>query len=184
MKKILHSRFFKPFILFVILVTVSLNFSPMSTEASTHTVEEAIEKANYEDGIIILEALKFNEEETAFVDFDKEYAMNKGLLEEDLANVEVFYELENESFELFKDAKLEIENQNDNGSSLRSKNPAKDIAVLATVIASLLFLGKALITQITNDLYTLGAKKFCRSKWAKQVSKIKQGCEDLDYSTN
>lgn len=129
-----------------------------------------------------MESLKFNEDKTAFVDFDREYAESKGLGEKELVNIEVFFELENEAFQLFKDTKLELENQNDNGYSLTVKNPLKDIAILAAVIASIAFVGKAIITKITNDLYTLGAKKFCRSKWPKKYKKIKTGCKDLGYS--
>jgi len=43
--KIVNSRFFKPFIIILVLVVVGLNVSPMSTEASMSKVEIAIEQA-------------------------------------------------------------------------------------------------------------------------------------------
>jgi len=118
-----------------------------------------------------LESLKFNEDKTAFVDFDREYAESKGLGEKELVNIEVFFELENEAFQLFKDTKLELENQNDNGYSLTVKNPLKDIAILAAVIASIAFVGKAIITKITNDLYNWEPKSFVDQSGQKNIKK-------------
>lgn len=53
---------------------------------------------------------------------------------------------------------------------------------MATVIAALAFVGKTLITQITNDLYKWGVTKFCKSKWSKKYKSIKNACEDLGYA--
>lgn len=83
-------------------------------------------------------------------------------------------------FQVFKNAKLEIENQ-DNYSTYGISD-WKAIAKIATVIATLTFIGKALVTQITNDLYKLGAKRFCKSKWPKKYKAIKNVCKDLGYS--
>ncbi len=173
------SVFFKPFVFLLMLVVTSLSVTPASTEASTSELEKAIEEVDYETGIVILKALKFNEDKTAFIDFDREYAESKGLKSEDLVNIEVFFDLEDEAFLLFKDAKLEFE---DNSYSITAAKPIKDLAVIAAAIASIYFVGKAVITRMTNDLYTLGAKKFCRSNWPKKYSKIKTACKDLGYN--
>lgn len=101
------------------------------------------------------------------------------LKSEELENVEVYYDLEDEAFSVFKRAKLEFEDDN---YTITAKNPLKEIAVLAAAIASLYFVGKAVITRMTNDLYTLGATKFCRSNWAKKYSQIKSACKTLGYN--
>lgn len=183
MKKVVDRKFFKPFLLLLMVVLISFNISPMLTKASSSELIKAVEEADEEIGMIILESLEFNENKTAFVGFDEEYAKSKGLNEENLVNIEVFFDLDDEAFTLFKNVKLELENEGDQ-YSIQKVGEWKATVKLVAVITAMAFVGKALITQIVNDLYRLGVTKFCKSKWSKSYKVIRSTCKDMGYPTS
>lgn len=173
-----NSDFFKPFTFLIALVVFSFSVIILAPPASASSMKHVVENANPETGRIILESLIFNEDQTRFVGFDEEFAKNSGLKGKDFANVDVFLNLDHEGFQLFKNAKLDLE-RNNSGISLYAGNGLKDILTLATVIAALVVVGQTVIAQMTSDLYKLGAKKFCKS-W-KNYKAIKNACKDLGY---
>lgn len=181
LKNFRKSKIFKPFITLVVLAVLVFNFSAVSASAAsakkTDQLLEMIDSANEEKGAVILKALQFNEDQTAFSGFDEEFAKSNGLTEKEYVNIDVFFDLGYEEFMVFKSAKLELENTPE--YSTFAKNPAP-VAKLAAVIATMLFLGQALIKDLTSDLYKLGAKSFC-GKYSKKYTKIKNSCKSLGY---
>lgn len=175
MTEIVDNKFFKPFVFLLVFTLISLSVLPSVSKVSASDLNKLVEEASEETGAIILESLKFNDDETAFVGFDEENAKSEGLKEKDFANVDVFFELTGDSFQVFKDAKLSLESSN----STYGLGDWKAYIKLAAVIAALTFVGKALITQMTNDLYKLGVTKFCKKY--KKYSAIKSACKDLGY---
>jgi len=181
MKNIVSSQLFKPFIFLLVLFVMGFNISPMSAMASTSDPYKTLGEVDEETGIIILESLQFNEDKTAFVHFDEEYAKNKGLKEKDFVNIEVFFDLDYETFLLFKDAKLKIEKGNYYSTLADNDSGFKALLTLGAVISSMAFIGQEVAKEMISDLYELGAKKFCKSKWANKYDPISNSCEELGY---
>lgn len=177
MSKIVDSKFFKPFVFLLAFAVISLNVLPSVSKVSASDLNRMVEEADEKVGAIILESLKFNEDKTTFVGFDEEYAKSQGLKEKDFVNVDVFFGLTGEEFLVFKNAKLDLESSDSTYGVQSAK--WKAYVKLAAVIAAMTFVGKALITQMTNDLYKLGVTKFCK-KW-KKYKPIKNACKDLGY---
>ncbi|ONK22638.1 hypothetical protein BLX87_14760 [Bacillus sp. VT-16-64] len=181
----MKSKIFKPFITLVVLAVLVFNFSGISASAAnakkTDYLLEVIDSADEEKGSVILKALQFNEDQTAFASFDEEFAKSNGLTEEEYVSIDVFFDLGYEEFMIFKAAKLELEDNDTPKSVTMSKaDPTPPVAKLALVIAGMIFLGQALIKDLTSDLYKLGAKKFC-GKYSKKYKPIKNSCKSLGY---
>lgn len=176
MSKIVDSKLFKPFVSLLVFAIISFSISPSVSKVSASDLNKMVEEADEKTGAVILESLKFNEDKTTFVDFDEEYAKSQGLKEKDFVNVDVFFGLTGEEFQVFKDAKMDLESSYSTYGVVKGW---KAYIKMAAVIAAMAFVGKALITQMTNDLYKLGVTNFCK-KW-KKYNAIKNACKDLGY---
>lgn len=77
----MKSKIFKPFITLVVLAVLVFNFSGISASAAnakkTDYLLEVIDSADEEKGSVILKALQFNEDQTAFASFDEEFAKSE-----------------------------------------------------------------------------------------------------------
>ncbi|MYL56181.1 hypothetical protein GLW20_01520 [Virgibacillus halodenitrificans] len=168
MRKLIKSKFMGPLIVITVLA-LFLSSMPISASASSKITN------NEEKGLLILEALKLNETKTNFSSFDQEHAKKEGLSNEEATNAKaVFLNLSNEEVAPFVHLKREIE------GDLISTRSLKDKLKLASIIAGMVVVGQAVLDNLIKDLYTLGAKGFCKS-WAGKYKPIKSACKSLGY---
>ncbi|MCJ0932940.1 hypothetical protein MST22_17450 [Virgibacillus halodenitrificans] len=168
MRKLIKSKFMGPLIVITVLA-LFLSSIPISASASGKITN------NEEKGLLILEALKLNETKTNFSSFDQEHAKKEGLSSEEATNAKaVFLNLSNEEVAPFVQLKREIE------GDLISTRSLKDKLKLASIIAGMVVVGQAVLDNLIKDLYTLGAKGFCKS-WAGKYKPIKSACKSLGY---
>jgi hypothetical protein len=176
LKSTIKRRLFKSL---AIVLTLALFLSTVPISASANSATNNLNGLNdqEEKGLLIIKLLEKNEAKTNFSSFDDVQAKKNGLTDEEITNVKAtFLNLSDQQASLFIEAKIQME-----GSNPYVRTAAyKDTLKLAATIATMVFVGQAVMNNLLSDLYKLGAKRFCKV-WSPKFKPIKKSCKSLGY---